>query len=331
MPTSCASPSGASTSSPTTRSNGSASVARSIRRRVDSGRAPSGAARRARRRTPDRTTSRSVSWRCACPIPGAVLSHASAAALLGDPPGAEGPGRGHRAPRARGSATCEPVVHYSNRMPDHHVVELVDGGRVTSVARTVFDLGGVLDEQGHLSVDRGRPQQGSVHRCRARRGVRTTCAAGVDEARRRGSGSPTSTERAGRPTMSELELELQEALVAAGLPPAVQQHPVDAAERPDGLPRPRLPRLPPRHRGRPLGVARHADRGRAGQGARPRAGAARLGAPAVHRADDRAAARASASRWSAPCSTLRRGLVARRPPDPTWPISPNCSRRRPRS
>jgi very-short-patch-repair endonuclease len=33
-------------------------------------------------------------------------------------------------------------------------------------------------------------------------------------------------ERATRPTMSELELELQEAFVAAGLPAAIQQHPL---------------------------------------------------------------------------------------------------------
>ena len=32
--------------------------------------------------------------------------------------------------------------------------------------------------------------------------------------------------RSGRPTMSELELRFQEALVAAGLPAAEQQHPV---------------------------------------------------------------------------------------------------------
>ena len=33
-------------------------------------------------------------------------------------------------------------------------------------------------------------------------------------------------ERMARPTMSELELTLQEALVAAGVPAAMQQHPV---------------------------------------------------------------------------------------------------------
>ncbi len=54
--------------------------------------------------------------------------------------------------RARGCHDHRAIVHYSTRLPDHHVVDLIDGARVTSVARTVFDLGGVLPESAHLSV-----------------------------------------------------------------------------------------------------------------------------------------------------------------------------------
>ena len=84
-------------------------------------------------------------------LPAAVLSHASAASYWGI----------RRALKDRVELTVphgarvddhRAVVHYSNRLPDHHVVELVDGARVTSVARTVFDLGGALDESSHLSV-----------------------------------------------------------------------------------------------------------------------------------------------------------------------------------
>ena len=58
----------------------------------------------------------------------AVLSHASAAAIWGI----------RRAPKDRLEITVPKgtrvtdhaaVVHYSNRLPDHHVVDLVDGAR----------------------------------------------------------------------------------------------------------------------------------------------------------------------------------------------------------
>jgi hypothetical protein len=157
-------------------------------------------------------------------IPCGVLSHASAAAYWGI----------RRAPKDRVDITVpkgtrvddrSAVVHYSNRMLVHHVVDLIDGARVTSVARTVFDLGGVLDEHGHLSVvedvrNKGlctEAELGEVYHDLRGRG-------------RRGSGAwqrlAELTERIGRPTMSELELEFQEALVGAGLAPAIQQHPV---------------------------------------------------------------------------------------------------------
>jgi hypothetical protein len=157
-------------------------------------------------------------------IPDAVLSHVSAAGHWGI----------RRVPKDRVDVTVPPntwvldrraVVHYSNRLPDHHIVDLVDGGRVTSVARTIFDLGGVLDEQGHLSVIEDVRNKGLCTDAELGEVYHDMCGRG-----RRGSAAwqrlAHLTERAGRPTMSELELEFQEALVAAGLPPAVQQHPV---------------------------------------------------------------------------------------------------------
>jgi hypothetical protein len=157
-------------------------------------------------------------------LPDAVLSHASAAAFWGI----------RRAPKDRVDITVPhgawlrgvaAVVHYSNRMPDHHVVERIDGSRVTSVARTVFDLGGVLDAQGHLSIIEDVRNKGLCTDAELGEVYADLCGKG-----RRGSASwdrlADLTERTARPTMSELELELQEALQASGLPLAVQQHPV---------------------------------------------------------------------------------------------------------
>ena len=157
--------------------------------------------------------------------PAAVISHSSAAAFWGI----------RRAPKDRVEVTVphdlhvrgvSAVVHYSNKMPDHHVVELINGGRVTSVARTVFDLGGVLDAQGHLSIIEDVRNKGLCSDAELGEVYADLWGRG-----RRGSASwdrlAHLTDREGRPTMSELELELQQALVEAGLPPAVQQHPVE--------------------------------------------------------------------------------------------------------
>lgn len=156
--------------------------------------------------------------------PDAVISHESAARYWGV----------RRAPKDRAEITVpkgfrldqdDAVVHYSSDMPANHVVELADGSRITSVARMVFDLGGVLDAQAHASVIedvRNRSlcsdaELGEVYEDLCRRGRRGSAAfvrlAGL-------------IERAARPTMSEIELELHAAMIAAGLPPAVQQHPV---------------------------------------------------------------------------------------------------------
>jgi very-short-patch-repair endonuclease len=157
-------------------------------------------------------------------IPGAVLSHHSAAAYWGI----------RRAPKDRVDITVpkntwvadrHAVIHFSNLMPDHHVVDVVDGARVTSIARSVFDLGGVLDEPSHLSVIEDVRNKGLCTDAELGEAYYDLCGRG-----RRGSAAwqrlVTLTDRAGRPTMSELELMMQEALVTDGLPPAEQQHPV---------------------------------------------------------------------------------------------------------
>jgi very-short-patch-repair endonuclease len=157
-------------------------------------------------------------------LPAAVLSHASAASYWGI----------RRALKDRVELTVphgarvddrRAVVHYSNRLPDHHVVELVDGSRVTSVARTVFDLGGVLDESSHLSVIEDVRNKRLCTDAEIGEVYHDMCGRG-----RRGSAAwqrlALLVERAARPTMSEQELELQQALLAAGLPAATQQHPV---------------------------------------------------------------------------------------------------------
>jgi very-short-patch-repair endonuclease len=157
-------------------------------------------------------------------VPGAVLSHASAAGYWAI----------RRAPKGRAEITVphgtavrdsSAVVHYSNKIPEHHVVDLIDGGRVTSVARTVFDLGGHVEEAEHLSIIEDVRNKGLCSDAELGEVYDDLCGRG-----RRGSAAWTRlvqlAERARRPARSELEVDLQEALVAAGLPPAVQQHPV---------------------------------------------------------------------------------------------------------
>jgi very-short-patch-repair endonuclease len=157
-------------------------------------------------------------------IPDAVLSHASATAYWGL----------RRAPKDRFEITVPKgarvsdrtaVVHYSNCMPAHHVVELASGARVTSVPRTLFDVGGLLPEAAHLSVIEDARNKGLCTDAEIGEVYDDLCGRG-----RRGSAAwirlVSLVERTARPTMSEQEQELQEALIEAGLPPAIQQHPV---------------------------------------------------------------------------------------------------------
>jgi very-short-patch-repair endonuclease len=157
-------------------------------------------------------------------IDTAVLSHASAAAIWGIRRVPKGNiditvPKGTRVPK------CGAVIHYTTRMPEHHVVDMVDGSRVASVARTVFDLGGVLSELAHLSVIEDVRNKRLCTDTELGEVYDDLCGRG-----RRGSAAWQRlvhlVDRAQRPTMSELELELQEALIAVGLPAAVQQHPV---------------------------------------------------------------------------------------------------------
>ena len=74
--------------------------------------------------------------------PGAAVSHESAAALLGLPGYWPGP---VEISRPRGPQRGVPMVgqvHESRLLPEHHVTVL-DGLRVTTVPRTLFDLAGV--------------------------------------------------------------------------------------------------------------------------------------------------------------------------------------------
>ncbi len=74
--------------------------------------------------------------------PDAAVSHESAAALLGLPGYWPGP---IEISRARGRQRGLPMVgevHESRCLPDHHVTVL-DGLRVTTLTRTLFDLAGV--------------------------------------------------------------------------------------------------------------------------------------------------------------------------------------------
>lgn len=156
--------------------------------------------------------------------PELVLSHASAAAFWNlrrarkDIVEVTVPQRS----RIRGIPA---VVHRSNNMPDDHIVVSVDGLRVTSAARTVFDLGGFLDASAHRSIIddvRNRnlctdDELGDVYRTLATKGRRGSAA---------WSRLEEITQRVGRPTMSDLELAFQDALVATGLPPAHQQYPM---------------------------------------------------------------------------------------------------------
>lgn len=156
--------------------------------------------------------------------PSAVVSHSSAAAFWGLRRAVKGrievtiP----KGDRLRGTPA---VVHHSNLMPDDHVVEVVDGRRVTSVARTVFDLGGASDALGHRSLVEDARNKGLCSDAELGEVYRTLACKG-----RRGSAAweriADLVEQAAPPVMSELELALHDALVARGLPAPVRQHPV---------------------------------------------------------------------------------------------------------
>jgi very-short-patch-repair endonuclease len=74
--------------------------------------------------------------------PGAAASH-RAAAFLERVPGFWLPTPEVTSPRPRRHRTTEGIVHRSRVLPEHHLI-VVDGIRVTCLARTLFDLAGVL-------------------------------------------------------------------------------------------------------------------------------------------------------------------------------------------
>ena len=197
-----------------------------------------------------------------------------------------------RSPFPTATAVVGPraVVHYSNRLPDHHVVELVDGARVTSVARTVFDLGGVLDERGHLSVIEDVRNKGLCTDAELGEVYDDLCGRG-----RRGSAAwqrLADAHRAGRPpddvgARARAPGGARRRGSAAGGAAA----PGRAAERPHRLPRPRLPGLRV-STSRSITREWHATPTAVEQDKARDLGlaAARLGAAPLHRPSDRAPA-----------------------------------------
>jgi very-short-patch-repair endonuclease len=84
-------------------------------------------------------------------VPDGVLSHHTAAALHGL--------RG--VPQRRLEMTVPPGRHpnvsgvlfrRSNRLPEHHLQLWSNGIRVSTVARTIYDLGGIMDEAAHRNL-----------------------------------------------------------------------------------------------------------------------------------------------------------------------------------
>jgi very-short-patch-repair endonuclease len=155
-------------------------------------------------------------------VPESVVSHTTAAAYW----------RLRGVPRdrlevtiasKRNLANTGATIHRSNHMPAHHYLRLLDGLRITTPARTLFDLGGVLDLEAHLSTVDDAYQRGLTTPSELR--------AVFDELAGRGRrGSAALREALGeippqsRPTMSAYELKLARALVDAGLPAPVRQH-----------------------------------------------------------------------------------------------------------
>ena len=149
----------------------------------------------------------------------------------------------------------------------------------------------------------------------------TTCAVAVDVVPPHGSGWPTSRSAPARPTMSELELELPGGAGRRGPAAGGPAAPGRAAERPDGVPRPRVSRPSARHRDRPLGMARNGVRRRAGQGPRPRARAARLGTDALHGSSDRTSAPSLRRDGPRQCSTSAQHTPVRPPRERSAAVS----------
>ena len=172
----------------------------------------------------------------ACRSTCAVLSHAERRSDLGHRAGAAWIAWTSRCRRGPGSDDHAAVVHYSTRMPDHHVVDLIDGARVTLGSPHRFDLGGVLPESVAPVGDRGRRNKRVVHRRRDRRGLRGPLRAG----RRRGrpawhaDWSRSSSAPAARPCRSSSSIA--GGAGRRGPSGGVQQHPVVLSERSEGAP-----------------------------------------------------------------------------------------------
>lgn len=136
-------------------------------------------------------------------------------------------------PRRRVEMTVPPGRHpnvsgvlfrRSNRMPEHHVEQWANGIRVTTIARTIFDLGGEMDEAAHRNLVTDALERGLV--------TFEELAAVGQELAGRGRPGSAAHRRLGvtEPArlfgvMSEGELRLGDALLDAGVE-LVRQHPL---------------------------------------------------------------------------------------------------------
>jgi very-short-patch-repair endonuclease len=117
-------------------------------------------------------------------------------------------------------------VHFrrTNLLPEHHVLVLPNGMRVTTVARTIYDLGGILDAAAHRNVLTDAINRGIVT-------LAEVVAVGHEMAGRGRPGSrahhrlAVSAPESVEGVMSEGELVLGDALRRAGIP-VVRQHAV---------------------------------------------------------------------------------------------------------
>ena len=156
-------------------------------------------------------------------VPSGVLGHCTAGTMRSL----------RRVPPRRLEMTVPPGRHprlegvlfrRSNCLPEHHVELWPDGIRLTTPARTVHDLGAILDAATYRSVLTDAVERGIVS-------YDDVVAVGNELAGRGRPGTRAHRRLAAAPpssvanVMSEGELALGDALVAAGIP-VVRQHPL---------------------------------------------------------------------------------------------------------
>lgn len=127
-------------------------------------------------------------------------------------------------PPGRHPSVSGVLFRRSNLMPEHHVEQWANGIRVTTPARTIYDLGGVMDEAAHRNLVTDAVNRGIVT-------LDELAAIGRELSGRGRPGSAAHHRLAATEpsrlvgVMSEGELRLGEALREIGLG-AVRQHPL---------------------------------------------------------------------------------------------------------